>query len=272
MNAPPLPPEPDAGGFPRWPLWLPLAGLAAGLTFGLLALSILASILSASGVKNSSGTPGFIAASTVIVDLSIVVATLLFAGLVTTPRPWQLGLRGAQWKLTAQIASIGALAYFLFSITYQQILQPKQPQDVLKDLGADKNTWLLVAGAVVVLLVAPVCEEIFFRGFLYRTLRLRMGLWPAAILDGLIFGVIHATSSPAAALPVLAVLGMIFCWVYERTGTLFATIALHALNNTISYGVGTENGWVAAASIGGVTIGVCVLGVLRAPRGVPAPV
>ena len=237
-----------------------------GLSFGLLTVSIIAG---ASGAD--SDAPGLTAAGTVVIDVSIVVATLLFAGLVAPPRPWQLGLRGAPLKFTAGIAAIGIFAFFLFSLVYAAIVRPDDPQKVVDDLGADSNTLLLVSGALVVIVVAPICEEIFFRGFLYRVLRLRMTFWLAAVIDGLLFGLVHASSTTLAALPILAFLGLVFCYVYERTGTLFATIAMHALNNTISYGVATDNGWAAALSIGAVMIGACVLGVLRAPRGAPEP-
>ena len=271
MDAPPPPPPPEPGGFPRWPLWLPIAGLAAGLTFGLLSLSILAGVLGAAGVDTDGDSPGLTAAGTVIIDVSVVVASLLFAGLVARLRAWHVGLRGAPLKFTAAIAAIGILAFFLFSLVYAAIVQPDEPQKVVDDLGADTNSLLLVTGALVVIVVAPVCEELFFRGFLYRVLRLRMAFWLAGAIDGLLFGLVHASSTSLAALPILAFLGFVFCYVYERTGTLFATIAMHALNNTVSYGVATDNGWVASLSIGGAMIGACVVGVLRAPRGVPPP-
>src|SRR3954468_2830556 len=184
--APPPPPQP----FPRWPLWLPVAGLACGLTFGLLVVSIIAG---ASGADADS--PGLTAAGTVVVDVSIVVATLLFAGLIAPPRPWQLGLRGAPLKFTAAIAAIGIAAFFLFSLVYAAIVRPDEPQKVVDDLGADTSTLLLVSGALVVIVVAPLCGELFFRGFLFRVLRLRASFWVAGVIDGLLFGVVHASST-----------------------------------------------------------------------------
>ena len=248
-------------GFPRWPLWLPVVGLAAGLMFGLLGVSILAGATGA-----AADSPGLTAGGTVLVDLSIVGATLLLAGLVAPPRPWQVGLRGAPLGFTAGIAAIGIFSFFLFSLVYAAIVRPDDPQKVVDDLGADSNTLLLVSGALVVIVVAPICEEIFFRGFLYRVLRMRMTFWLAAVIDGLLFGLVHASSTTLAALPILAFLGLVFCYVYERTGTLFATIALHALNNTISYGATTDNGWAAALSVGAVMIVLCTVGVARGPR------
>src|SRR4051794_13074332 len=111
---PPTAPEPpEPGGFPRWPLWLPLAGLGVGLTFGILSVSIVAGV---SG--GGSGAAGLTAAGTVLVDLAIVLSTLAFAGMVAPPKPWQLGLRGAPLRFTAAISAIGILAFFLFSLVY----------------------------------------------------------------------------------------------------------------------------------------------------------
>jgi membrane protease YdiL (CAAX protease family) len=268
VSAQPPPPSPPApAGFPRWPLWLPLAGLAAGLAFGLLTLSIVSAALTAGGVKADGNSPGITAAGTVLVDVSVVVASLLLAGLVARPRPWQLGLRGAPLTFTAQVAGIGALAYILFGFVYQAVVHEKSQQKVVENLGADRNTLLLVVGAVVVIAVAPVCEELFFRGVLFRVLRMRMSFWVAGIVDGIIFGLVHGDLVVA---PVLAFLGLVFCYVYERTGTLYATIALHALNNSISYGVVTKNGWAPALTVGALVIGGCIMGILRAPRAVPA--
>src|SRR3954471_11546729 len=119
--------SPDATAAPPWPLWLPLAGLACGLTFGLLVGSVV------SGITNSK--PALNATVTVAVDVSVVVACLLFAGLVAPIRPSQFGLRRAALKFTAQIATMGAAAYFLFSLVYQAIVQEDNPQKVVEDLG-----------------------------------------------------------------------------------------------------------------------------------------
>ena len=50
-------------------------------------------------------------------------------------------------------------------------------------------------------------------------------------------------------MPPLAVLGMVFCLVYERTGSLFPVIALHALNNALAFGVQAD-GWAVSAVMG----------------------
>src|SRR5690348_8093276 len=111
---------------PRWPLWLPVAAIGCGASFGFLVLSVI------SGIAHSTKGPGITVAGTVIVDVSVVVASVLLAGLVTTPRPEQFGLRGASLKFSAQMAGLGALAYFLFSVLYGAIVRPHNPQRVVE--------------------------------------------------------------------------------------------------------------------------------------------
>src|SRR5437763_1027586 len=166
---------------PRWPLWLPLAAVGFGLSAQVLLLAVV------TGVAHTTKGHGITIVATVIVDVTVVVSSVLLAGLVTRPRPAQFGLRGASLKFAAQMAGLGALAYFLFSILYGAIVRPHNPQRVVEDLGADTSKFLLVVGAVVVITVAPVCEELFFRGLLFTVLRQRMPLWPAAVIDGVLF-------------------------------------------------------------------------------------
>jgi membrane protease YdiL (CAAX protease family) len=75
---------------------------------------------------------------------------------------------------------------------------------------------------------APVVEEIFFRGLLYRSLRNRLPVLPAALLAGCLFGLVHILGYPLITLPVKAAFGVIACLLYERTGSLLPGIALHA--------------------------------------------
>ena len=126
---------------------------------------------------------------------------------------------------------------------YTAIVQPDAEQTVAQDLGADQGTLGQIAAGFMVICVAPVAEEFFFRGFFYRALRSRYSILVAALIDGLLFGAIHWDFSSAEALlivPPLAALGFMFCLVYERTGSLYPVIALHALNNAIAFAVTIE--------------------------------
>ena len=100
------------------------------------------------------------------------------------------------------------------------------------------NPSILIAVLAVVMIVglAPVAEELFFRGFLFAGLRTRWSLWPAAITSGLIFGLVHAPTGITTVVP-LAVLGFALCWLYNRTGSLWPCVIAHMINNGLALAV-----------------------------------
>lgn len=93
---------------------------------------------------------------------------------------------------------------------------------------------LLLLALLVSAVAAPICEEIFFRGMVFRYLRARWPLWAAAPVSALVFGAAHV--NPASGLlivPVIAFIGLMLALVYERTGSLTNSILMHALNNGV---------------------------------------
>ena len=86
--------------------------------------------------------------------------------------------------------------------------------------------WAAFALATV---VAPVVEETVFRGMLYTALRAQMRVWPAALVSGGIFAVVHPTL-PGQFLPILA-LGVVLAILREKTGSLAPSMVCHAINN-----------------------------------------
>ena len=85
----------------------------------------------------------------------------------------------------------------------------------------------------MIAIVAPFAEEIFFRGFVFAGLRTRLSLWPAALISGGLFGLVHAPSGITTVVP-LAIIGVVFAWLYERTGSLWLAIIAHAINNALA--------------------------------------
>jgi membrane protease YdiL (CAAX protease family) len=164
----------------------------------------------------------------------------MFASFTRTPRPEHFGLRPARFWPAVGWAAAGMATFYTLVAIYTVIVQPDAEQTVAQDLGAEQSTFGMIAAGFMVICLAPVAEEFFFRGFFYRALRTRWSVPAAAGIDGLLFGVIHYDFSGADALlilPPLAVLGFIFCLVYERTGSIYPTIAMHSLNNAIAFGV-----------------------------------
>lgn len=93
--------------------------------------------------------------------------------------------------------------------------------------------------AVPLVILAPVTEELMFRGMILRTFLRRMPFWPAAVLSTLLFGLAHtyevATFAGAATLAAsVGVLGMVNCFLVRITGRLTPGMMLHATANGVA--------------------------------------
>ena len=97
--------------------------------------------------------------------------------------------------------------------------------------------WAVLAGyCVAVVVVAPVSEELFFRGWLWEGLRRHWGVWPTAALTAGLFTLAHATTSlykPLMVLPLAVLLSV----ARHVGGSVRASLALHALNNGVAAGM-----------------------------------
>jgi membrane protease YdiL (CAAX protease family) len=93
----------------------------------------------------------------------------------------------------------------------------------------------LLLALLVTAVAAPICEEIFFRGMLFRLLRTRVGLLAAVLLSAIAFGLAHASPAVSPALlPTFMFMGIVLAVVYVRTGWLTNNILLHAFSNAIA--------------------------------------
>ena len=91
--------------------------------------------------------------------------------------------------------------------------------------------WLVV---VAVVILAPIAEEVFFRGIAFNAWLRERGRRFAYIGSAALFSVIHA--SLVSMLPIF-LLGLAFAWAYQRTRSLVAPIAMHATFNGISVAI-----------------------------------
>ncbi len=106
--------------------------------------------------------------------------------------------RSAVW-----IAVKGYAAYFGLTLVLGLIVRPDQ-EDISKELGACGSSVAIAVLAVILLaLVAPVVEEMFFRGMFFSGLRSRFSLWPAAAISGGLFGLAHAPTGPISAIVLI---------------------------------------------------------------------
>ena len=129
---------------------------------------------------------------------------------------------------------LALFVYYLAAALFASfVLQPEQ-EDIGGELGVgDENLLIAIAAVVLIAGLAPIAEELFFRGFLFSGLRGRLSLWPAAVIAGLLFGGIHAVTGITTVIPLTA-LGIALCWLYEKTGSLWPCVIAHAFNNGLA--------------------------------------
>jgi membrane protease YdiL (CAAX protease family) len=177
---------------------------------------------------------------------------------------WQFGLRGTPWRRATGLVVLAFVAFIVFAAIWSTLIH-SETDKVLEKLGSKEGSALLIASAVLTCVIAPVCEELLFRGFIFTSLRNWKGPWVGAVLTALIFGAVHATSAPAEDLLPLAGLGFVLCLLYRATGSLYPCIALHALNNCLAFGEIEEWGWQIPLLLVGSLVCIWLL-VLAAKR------
>ena len=254
----------------RWPArYAPLAFLAAfGAAFVATWLMFAGAATAGNNVRGGNQT--ITIASLVAQDTAFIVVALLFAFRTWPISLRDLGLTRLPWRTAVGWTIAATALWYAFSVLYALLITPGGEQDTLDAVGADRGTALLVLATVLLVLVAPFAEEIFFRGLCYRALRNRFSRWSAAAIIGGVFGAIHYTGPDTLPLLVpLAVLGALFCLLYERTGSLYPSIALHIVNNAIALGAtadGAEAPFVAAVTAVLGLAACLAFGVARAQR------
>jgi hypothetical protein len=245
--APPEHPErpdgaPERPRAPRWPPWMAPAALFAGFAAAVVG-SILLGVVGAIFGRGFDDLPASLNIAAVVVqDACLIGAALLFARIVWPPRPWQFGLnRPLGLRSATGWVILGYVVFLLVSYAWLSAVGKTGTKDhIIEDLGAKDSTAALIGVAFVVAVCAPLAEEFFFRGFFFGALR-GMGLWPAALLTGLTFGLVHVAGSPIAFILPLAFLGALLCLIRERTGSLYPGIALHCVNN--SFALASNEHW-----------------------------
>jgi membrane protease YdiL (CAAX protease family) len=251
------PPKPEEQRWRPWTAWVALIAAFAGALAGGL---VIGAIGAAAGASFDDPTPAINITATLVQDGCLIGAAVLFAGMGGRVDPRQFGLRPTHpWRALGWMAAV-FVAFYVFTVIWVAIVGGDPNDEKLPDeLGANDSTFALLAVAFLVSVVAPIAEEFFFRGFFFGALRNWRGVWPAAIITGLVFGAIHVGSADAEFLLPLAFFGFALCVLRERTGSLYPCIVLHCANNSIAFGVSQDWGWeipvlfLAALTIIGLT-------------------
>ncbi|WP_320670178.1 CPBP family intramembrane glutamic endopeptidase [Patulibacter defluvii] len=190
--------------------------------------------------------------------LSLVIQNVIFVGAPVAfltivgvrVRRSSLGLRVPARIWTALAIVVAAfVVYLLLSNGLAELLGVGDKQDDLpKDLGVDISPLAAILIGLCTTVLAPIGEEVLMRGVVFPGLRDGLARWmpmgvaigTAALIDGILFGGLHAGGTDAGFLPILAAFGAVLCLLYQATGSLYAPILLHATNNAIAISAAKE--------------------------------
>jgi membrane protease YdiL (CAAX protease family) len=241
---PPPPGTPPPGslgpsGADSWRWYYGLLAFFGGLVVSQIAVLIIGGIWVVAGNKDLTvlqDDSSFIVVASAVNEV-FFVATAVFVARMSGGFAWRdLGLVRAPFWRTVALMGLVMGSYLVILGIYNELVN-LAPDDAPEKLGAASGDTHMFFFAVLVAVLAPIAEEIFFRGLIFRAFWNGMGLWPAAIVSGLLFGAMHIDSTSTDRLlqvVPLAILGIAFALLYSWTGTLYSTIALHATNNAIA--------------------------------------
>lgn len=107
-------------------------------------------------------------------------------------------------------------------------------------LEAEGGVWIVVGQAVVACLLAPVIEEVTYRGVVFQAARSRVGLVGGLVVSALVFTAMHVEVwNSAPALFGLLILGLWLAAIFHRTGSLVVPIVAHATFNGVTLALAT---------------------------------
>lgn len=235
----PPPGELRVGGSERWRTGHALLAFVAGFVATQIIVTVLGVVwaeLAGIDFTDLSDDGSFVLTASAINSVMLVAASLAVARMLGPVKLRDFGLLhapfwGTLWKMALVMAS-----YLVLLAVYAELVD-LAPDSAPDKLGAATSTQHMIAFVVMVAVLAPLAEEFFFRGMLFRAVANGIGVLGGAIVSGLIFGAMHIDSLASERLlqvVPLIILGISFALLYSWTGTLYAPIALHATNNALA--------------------------------------
>lgn len=155
---------------------------------------------------------------------AVIITAFLLIGWAKLSRDY---IRTKPWGVVfwAGLAAIGAVV----PSTRLQELLPELPNNIAAPLTQMlRNPW----GFFAIGLLAPVAEEMVFRGAILRWLLQKQRPWAAIAISAALFAAVHLNP---AQMPHAFLMGLLLGWMYWRTGSIVPGLALHFVNNAVAY-------------------------------------
>lgn len=169
-------------------------------------------------------------AVTFVIQAILLIPVILWASNFSH-QSWRetLAFRPVAWS----VLGFWMLVYAAYLIVQSLVewVAPTDLGDFIESLAGSKHLGL----ALGMILIAPVIEELIFRGYLFRAWRhTRMGLWGTLILTSLLFTGIHAAQYSGIILVYMFALSLLLGLARESTGSIWPPLAFHMVNNLIA--------------------------------------
>lgn len=162
-----------------------------------------------------------------LVEYTIILVVVL--ALARGLAPGVLGLvRPASWRSAAGKLLLALVAIWVIGAVLDLFLKAGEEQGLVPPDWDPDRAAPFAANFVVVAVVAPVVEELMFRGLGFAAVRDAFGATAAIVATSLAFGLAHGL---IVGFPVLTIFGGILAWLRLKTSSLYPPIALHAVFN-----------------------------------------
>ena len=235
----------EAPSVPGWPAWTAPAALVAAFALTLIASPVVLVIVAGTGGSTENPPAWSDIVGTLIQDGALVLSAVMFARISMRPRASHFGLRPTRWWPALGWLLLTWLSFFFTVAVLRAALQVTgDPQSAFDRLANEKAALAVIGLCILVTVVAPLAEELFFRGYFFTALRNWKGVGVAAAITGATFGAIHIpgyvekfNAVAAIAIAGLMVFGAALCLLYWHTGSLLPCFAAHSLNNSAAFGV-----------------------------------
>ena len=143
-----------------------------------------------------------------------------------------LGLRRpASWPRALGVVAVAYVAIAVATVALNVVLQAGEEQGLVPQEWDSSRAVPFVANFLVVTVVAPVAEELTYRGLGFAVTNARWGMWPAVGVTALAFGGAHGL---LVALPILTLFGAVLAIVRVRTASIYPPMLLHAIFNGVA--------------------------------------
>jgi hypothetical protein len=166
-----------------------------------------------------------------LIQFAIIAAIVYgIAGLAGSRRDVFALRRPTSWWTAARIGVAIGVGMIVLTQLLGPILQPGREQGITPDTWQPRHAAAYIANGIVIAVVAPIVEELTFRGLGYSLL-VRYGKWAAIGTTGLAFGFVHGL---VEAFPFLAAFGMGLAYLRSRVNSVYPGMIVHGLFNAVA--------------------------------------